>query len=178
MEKGIVVRDGAIGDVVATRDAFETDEGGNARTIQLVDMASRQAVLELIRGISGWIYDPDALNVDSFPAELTDNLIDCGDKSTLIVVPEFQSHLGTVDITPIAYFRYWDGAAESEIPRILETKRTSVNATEMADAFQNTGVSPYVYLAPTIAWDVLGAKKIGLHITSVASGVKLRGGMI
>ena len=50
VEKGTKVKDDSSGDIVATRDALETDEGANPRVIEIVDFASRSIAWSPVRG--------------------------------------------------------------------------------------------------------------------------------
>jgi len=103
-ERAVKVKEGQSGENVALREAYETDELGASRVVELVDFASRQVELQDVRGwMDSAVSSADGLDLDSLPGELVANLIDTGDKSTLVVRPEHAVTDGEVDITPIIY---------------------------------------------------------------------------
>lgn len=101
-EQAIRVSDDRTGDYVATRDAYEQDAESQDRVIQLVDLAYRQVTLNEIRGIGTFLDTQDGVDLSSLPSELTDNLIEMGDKRVLIVEALHEADDGEVLITPIA----------------------------------------------------------------------------
>lgn len=101
-EQAIRVSDDRTGDYVATRDAYEQDAESLDRVIQLVDLAYRQVTLNEIRGIGTPIDAADGVDLSSLPSELTDNLIEMGDKRVLIVEALHDANDGEVLVTPVA----------------------------------------------------------------------------
>lgn len=158
-EKGTPIEDGASGDVIATRDAFETDESANSRVIQRFDLASGRGPSPLgtaTRGSAGVLNTIDALDLSNLPLDLTSNLLDVGDKSVVVIQAEFSgSGAQPVTVTPIMF----DAEATPGVLGVLESK-TLVQPY----AFHNNGL----YVTQAAFWDTLGAHKIGLHVTSWA----------
>jgi len=157
-EKGTPIEDGASGDVVATRDAFELDSvGGASRVIQRVDFASGRGPSPLgtaKRGSAGILNSIDTLNLTALPTDLTSNLIDVGDKSTLILQVEFTTSTAQdIVITPLMY----DNAGTPGIMGVMQAHPFSLDY-----AFYKGGAN---YITPAFSWDTLGAHKIGIHIT-------------
>lgn len=158
-EKGTPIEDGASGDVIATRDAFETDSvGGASRVIQRIDFASGRGPSPLgnaKRGSAGTLNTIDTLNLASLPSDLTSNLIDVGDKSTLVVFVEFTSSSAQdIVITPIMF----DKEASPGVMTVMPSHTFGIDY-----AFYKSASS---YVTASYAWDTMGAHKIGLHVTA------------
>ena len=166
-EQATRISDQHSGDYIATRDAIETD-GTNARVIQLMDFASRQLPSPAtIRGISSFIGSVDGVDLASLPAELTNNLIDVGDKSTLLVFPRHSVSIGEVAITPIIF---------NDAGTAIGVRATKTSGMGTA-LFAISGV----YYSPQLVWDTQGSEKIGLHITTISGAgntVRLLAGVI
>lgn len=157
-EKSIRIADAASGSYMATRDAFETD-GSNARVIERVDFAGGKFVTPIgnaTRGHSAMISAAETFDLTNLPADLTGNLITVGDKSLLCVAVEQSVSGGTCTITPILY----DNEATPGIVGILIPKTFT-----QPYAFRR-GASSGNYVLPVLSWDVLGAYKIGLHVSA------------
>lgn len=155
-EQATRISDQHSGDYIATRDATETD-GTNPRVIQLMDFASRQLPSPAtVRGIGSFVNSADGVDLASLPAEITNNLISIGDKSTLLVFPRHSVSDGEVVITPIIF-----NDAGTAI---------GVRATKSSGMGTALFIVSGVYYSPQLVWDTQGAEKIGLHIT-VISGV-------
>ena len=160
-EKGIIVADQASGESIACRDAFETDDGSNNRIIQRVDFASGRGPSPLgtaVRGSSAAVSSADGTDLTSLPTDLTDNLIDVGDKSMLIVIAEQSASNGSVDITPLMF----DNQATPAIMGGGIKQRASVGNPAL-----RRGSSSGDYISNVLTWDLNGAHKIGLHITAI-----------
>jgi hypothetical protein len=173
-EKSIRLADAASGLRMATRDAFETDDGANPRVIERVDFASGKFVSPIgdaKRGNSAAISAADTLDLTSLPSDLTSNLIVVGDKGLLVVAAEQSVSGGSVVVTPILY----DNEASPGIVTLLPPK------TYIQPYAFRRGASSGNYVLPAQAWDVFGAYKIGLHITAItgtSNAVKLWGWVI
>lgn len=112
----------------------------------------------------------DGLNLNSLPTELLANLITVGDKVTLLVNPEHTANDGGVAVTPIVF-----NDAGTAVLAVLE-KKTSTMSTLFR---RGSGSGPYI--SEQLQWDVTGAPKVGLHITTItgtSNGVLLRTGVV
>ncbi len=168
-EQGTRVAHQESGSYVATRDAYELDSLGNPRVIQLIDFASRQLVRSVIRGDGTPISSADGTDLTNLPVNLTGNLLTVGDKSTLLIDTEFSADTGDVDITPV-YFKS-DGVT---VEGIGETKTSAMGSAKF-----RYGAATGNYAGPRLQWDVQGAVKIGIHVTSINTGsCVVYGGMI
>ena len=97
-EKGIIVDDGTLGDIVATRDAVSTDEAGFPRTIQIVDFASRKASFIAMReGISS----DDPSDIESMSGNIFSNMRTVGDRHLFTAMVDHSVADGSVNITPV-----------------------------------------------------------------------------
>lgn len=162
-EKGILITDQAGGESVATRDAFEQDNDTNARVIQRIDFAVDHIVTPMGVALRTGLEYPDNKYITNFPAQLTDNLIVCGDKAKLVICVEFLDPGTTqeVKITPIMY----DNEATPGVVSTMEMKTFSVSSDTI---YRDS--NPKQFLAVTQVWDLTGAYKIGLHATSIIGG--------
>lgn len=159
-EKSIRLADAASGLRMATRDAFETDDGANYRVIERVDFASGKFVSPIgnaKRGNSSAISTADAFDLTALPSDLTSNLIDVGDKSMICVTVEQSVSGGTITITPILY----DNEVTPGVVGILSPK-----VFTQPYAFRR-GASSGNYVLPVISWDICGGYKIGLHVSAI-----------
>lgn len=167
-EQSTRIADQRSGDYIATRDAVENDDGGNPRTIQLLDFSSRQFPYphDIIRNS---INTPDTVILDNLPVSLTDYLIDIGDKSLLVVDVEHLVSTGSVTITPIIF----DDTGSNVVT--IRASKTSAMGTA---AFRKSPAG--LFVSPQLTWDVQGAEKIGLHVTAISAGnaVIIYGGVI
>jgi hypothetical protein len=173
-EKSTRIADGATGNFIAMRDAFEPDSGSNARVIERVDFASGKFVSPIgnaARGNSNPITVIDSLDLTNLPADLTNNLLVVGDKSLLCVAVEQTVTGGGVIITPLLY----DNAVTPCLVGLLIPKQF----TQLYAFRRGAGSGNFVLNAQ--AWDVFGAHKIGLHITAItgtSNGIKVWGWVI
>jgi len=149
------------GDFIATRTSYDTDQNSNDRVVQRFDLASERGPSPLgtaNRGSSGTLNDIDVLDLTTLSSDLTNNLIDIGDKSMLVVSVELSaSTTNSVIITPIMF----DNENTPGVMGILESK-----AFNLAYDFKKASTSGYI--PATKIWDTSGAHKIGLHITEWA----------
>jgi hypothetical protein len=99
----------------------------------------------------------DPSDLTNLPTDLTSHLITVGDKSMLCVAVEQTVTDGTVTITPILY----DNEETPGIVGILPQRVFSPQNT------LRRGAGSGNYLLPIQMWDIVGAYKIGLHITSL-----------
>ena len=172
VERGTKVKDDSIGDIIATRDALETDEGANARVIEIIDFASRKATFVEVRGdISGGtpVSVADGVDLDSLHADIAGNAITIGDKSAVILEAWHTQNDGVLKVTPIFF--------QGSTPMIGETKQTQMGTAMFTAAPAGPGT---VYHSPLLSWDCLGAESVGFHITelSASNGVYLNAGVI
>lgn len=106
------------------------------------------------------------------------------DGNNLGIIMFSASYLGVGEVRPRAY--YYDGYSEgarlaieydtldTENLSILPTKSTAMGTAKFVDNYGK-------YVSPMLAWEIYGAKKIGLHITQIGgtgNGVKVRAGVI
>jgi hypothetical protein len=173
-EGSIRIADALTGPRMATTDAVEPDGSSNARVMERVTFGSGKLTSPLgnsTRGNSAAISSAETADVTSLPADLTGNLITVGDKSMLVVTAEQTVSGGTVTVTPIVY----DNEGTPGVFGCLESKLFT-----QAGAFRR-GAGSGTYLMNVQRWDVSGAYKIGLHVTSItgtSNGVKLWGRVI
>jgi len=173
-EKSIRIADAASGSRMATRDAFEVDDGANARVIERVDFAGGKFASPIgnaKRGNSAAISAAETFDLTNLPSDLTSNLITVGDKSMLCVSVEQSTSGGTVTITPILY----DSEGTPGIVGVLAPKTFTQPYAFRRGAYSGN------YVLPVLTWDVCGAHKIGLHvsaITGAANGAKAWGWVI
>ena len=102
-EQATRIKDQSSGDYIATRDANEQDAEAHNRVIQLVDLASRQLLSPAIIRGAALVTAADGVDLEDLPADLTGNLIEVGDRKTLIVNPEHSANDGGIGITPLIY---------------------------------------------------------------------------
>lgn len=173
-EKATRIADGATGNRIATRDAFEVDAEANPRTIELVDFASRKfasPVGNAVRGNSTLISGADSLDLTAPPAELTTNLLTVGDKSVLCVAAEQSVSGGTVTVTPILF----DNEATPHVVGVLP----SMVFTQPYAFRRGSGSGNYVL--PVQMRDAAGAHRIGLHVTALtgtSNGARVYGWLL
>lgn len=181
-EKGILVADAGSGESVACRDAVETDNDGNARIIQRVDVCKGKGGVLPSGGTPYGLRLVNAVDSKDIETEYASaRLISIGDKSTLVVFVDFELDQDqSVDITPVIF----NAEATPECIGILETKTfsmTSGNAlykgsgsaasgsgsgSGLGSVLPSEGWTGY-QMAQCKSWDVLGAYNIMLHITSL-----------
>ena len=118
-EKSTRIAEAISGEYIATRDAYENDDGAHARTIQIVDTASRQIdTWTDMRGTSVTkISSNDSVDLESF----SETTLTVGDKTTVVVSTVHSENNGSVTITPICY-------TSSGVFVPLESKTTAVGA--------------------------------------------------
>jgi len=173
-ESSIIIANDSSGTRLAVRSAFEKDNG-NDRFIERVDFASGKfdaALGDAIRGNSSMISTADSTDLTNLPSDLTNNLITVGDNSVLIVFPEHSVSNGSVTITPLLY----NNDNPNYIVGMLSPKTSSVSTPVL-----RRGSSSGNYISPALSWDILGAYKVGLHISAISgtsNSVKLYGYVI
>ena len=156
-EKGIIVADAASGESIATRDAFEQDDGSNARVIQRVDICRGRLITPVtaIRTFSSGASDGN-LNLNSLPADLTANLIDAGDKGSFAFWIEWSSGNANTITCYIVYFAS-DGTTVIGVSNAINfnfSSSTPIRGTASSD--------PHVSELKLI--DIPGAAKIGVSV--------------
>lgn len=158
----IRIANAASGNRIQAIDAVETDGDGYSTIMERIVAGSAKLPTVLgtaTRGSSGMISAVDALDLTALPADLSTHLITVGDKTLLVVVCEMSLNTGTVTVTPLLY----DSQATPVVMTPLESKTFSCYY------YFRRGSSSGNYVASVRYWDVLGAYKIGLHITALSS---------
>ena len=87
-ETSILIADQTGGEVLAMRDAYELDDGSNARLIQRVSLANLHFPYP-IGDPTRTFSTADSKDIDACPAELITNIVEMGDKSNLLLLAEF-----------------------------------------------------------------------------------------
>lgn len=100
----------------------------------------------------------DTFDLTALPAELTQNLITVGDKSSLVVFAEQFTSGGLVAVTPIVF----DNEASPGVVAVLTPRMFA-----QPYAFRR-GTGSGMYVLPTQIWDCMGAYKIGLHMSYIS----------
>jgi len=170
-EQSTRIADQDTGDYVATRDAYEQDDALNNRVIQIIDWAGRQLTPTAIRGGAAAVTTVDGVDLTALPADLTGNLLTVGDKTVIVVIPEHSAEDGGVYVTPIIF-----NDAGDTVLGVRTTKSSAMGTIKFRQ-----GAASGIYSSPALEWDVMGAVKIGLHITQIdgtANEVILKGGLI
>lgn len=83
-EKGILIKEQVGGKNIATVDALALDSNSNARTIQLMDISEGHLPSPFVP-VRNNVTVADGYDLDNLPADLTNNLITCGDKANLMI---------------------------------------------------------------------------------------------
>jgi hypothetical protein len=175
IETATRVQDDGSGDYIATRSANEQDEGANDRKIQLVDFASRNCELYLLRNEAGPLADPAELEY----GEPQGDQIEMGDKSTLIVYPAFETDSGSVSVTPIGEYDCDDYPVVGGGPNIPFPFPTKSSAMGSVGFYMVLYMYGPLYLGPPMVWDGLGAERIWLHVSALTGpSVSLLAGVI
>jgi len=156
-DKSIIVSDSQrAGHAVATRDALEPDASGNARMIQLVDLAGRR--LENGLPFRYYISSDMGVDLDSPSQTMLDNLIWVGDCDRVVCQLLHSQAGGSAVVTPVVF----DAAGNAV--GVLESKASGV-ATPFT-LTEHFGYSQY-YASPMLGWPTWGAAGIGLHISQL-----------
>lgn len=158
-EKGLLTLSVAGGTSVATRSAAELDDLSAARVIPLVD-ASRDHVPVTFGTPTRTITSSDGYIIPNAPAELTNNLITCGDKHSLVVYSEFTAASGgqSASIIPVLFD---NEASPNIVGALAELETDGIWAYQTA----NSGRYPH----NALTWEVYGAYKIGILIPYLSS---------
>lgn len=165
-EQSMLLKDQTGGESIALRDAFELDELSNPRIIPQVNLANLHFPSPLwtrTRRVSA----ADPLTLTTCPAELTLNMIECGDKTRLVVLAEFATTTAQeIKVSPIVY----TGSPGSYVA-IGEIWRRSLSvdgATSLHRFVDTSGQlsDPYIWNMEFESSSFLsGANHIALHIT-------------
>jgi len=186
-EKGILVSDASSGESVACRDAVELDNDSNARIIQRVDVSKgKVGTLPINSAANGLrqVNNADSKDIETLTSSNPPYFIEVGDKSTLVVFVDFELDQDQdVDITPIIF----NDETTPECIGVLETKNfamttgstlykgtgagsgsgsASGSAAGLGSVYPSEGWTGY-QMAGSNTWDVCGAHKIILHVTSL-----------
>lgn len=155
-EKGTLRASLVGGESIATRDAFDLDGDSNPRVIQRFDIANVRFPSPMGTAIRTSVAAVDPIEETNFPAEITANLIDCGDKTKLVIWAEGSGNdISTIDIIPLVY--------TAEVTPVLVgsliEKRLNLSGTIIHRVNGGNGA-----LTSMISWDLLGAPKIGIWV--------------
>lgn len=155
-EKGTLVNIQAGGESIAAWDAVETDESANARYIQRIDLATGHIPSPKGSAIRAAVTVADPLDVPNIPAEVITNLIDCGDKKTLIVEVEFAiSAVNNVEIVPLVF--------DDEVtPGLISSFNRVTFQVTASSPSQNTDGTQAISAPNQVTWDIKGASRIGI----------------
>lgn len=161
MERGTRIRSAATGgDVIATRTATQTTSTGDARVIQLVDLAPRQLAdwSRVIRTVSA----ADGVDLSTvLTAPFVAAALRIGDCGHVVVSPRFTASAGAATITPLVL--HDDGQGVVTCVGLLAAKSASAGTLQQ---------SPH-WLAPLLVWETQGASMLGLHVTAFTGGGEL-----
>ena len=159
--KSIRLADAASGNRMQVVDASEVDSEAFATVMERVVSGSLKLPTTIgtaIRGASAAVGADTSVDTTALDAGLLANLIEVGDGSLLVVHCDMTLN-GTITVTPIVF----DDQVSPSVVTVLASKTFSCST-----AFRRgTGAGNYVAAAQV--WDVLGAHKIGLSITSVSA---------
>lgn len=166
------IADAASGNRMQAIDASEVDSSGYATVMERVVSGTAKLPTSMgnaTRGQSAYITAAESFDLTALPADLTGNLIECGDSSIIEVFCDMTAN-GTITVTPIIF----DGQATPVAVSEMESKMFS-----KVYAFRR-GSGSGDYPAPSQVWDTRGAINIGLHVSAVSSGntCKLWGKMV
>ena len=159
-EKGNLILPQAGGNVIATRDGVELDDIEQTRLIPLVDFSTKGLPSPMGVATRSGITGADTRDLSLIPADITDNLITCGDASTLVVFTEFATITGgwqEARIIPLIF----DDEASPNVMFALEN--------QLVESYSTTpyrGTGPLQILGPRVSWNILGASQIGLLVSS------------
>lgn len=185
MELGTRIRSAVSGgDVIATRSAVQATATGDARVIQLVDLAARQ-LADWQRRLRADVSadDPTALEAVNLPLVAAGSatawfasgsdlsgLIRVGDCDRLVVAPSHTAAGGQATITPVVC--ELDESDTWLTPVALLEPQFST-ATALQDR-------KFRYMAPVLVWDTQGASVLVLHVSGLSSGntIHLHGGAL
>lgn len=157
-EKSIMIYESDDGKRIAIRDGHETDESANARYIERVDFASGKFPTPIGTATRASVSSVDGVDLTSLPVGLTGNLLTVGDKSILCVGVEQLTSGGSATITPILF----DNEASPGVVGIL-TSKTALQSTYNFRRGSGSGL----YVLTVLVWDLIGAYKVGLHISAI-----------
>lgn len=168
-EKGILLEDQDDGKSLATRDAYELDDLSNAREIQRIEYGitpCRKLPSPLGSPVREDITGPDSLDLSLMPSEITDNIIDCGDATTLIILTEFATadNSQAMNIIPLVFDASTGTAVANVIgmlPVMYVQVRTYSNAARNADGSD--------LLGEVLSTALRGAPRIGILVRSGTS---------
>lgn len=177
-EKGLRIKDQTEGLSIACRDAYELDENSDSRIFQITDRSSGQITRPAGSPTRSAILVSDGLDLSNLPADVTDNLIECGDKHTLVCYYEF------LDTTASQYCKVQPLLFDNEVtPGIIAALDTSSVSCNSASSYLYQTSQGGRYLADAYSWNVVGAYKVGLYVSYLdlkggSNGINLRGFMV
>jgi len=176
-EKGILVADASSGESIACRDGYENDDDSNARIVQLVDQSQRQHDISWGSGGTPPVREfyssdsSDGTDLSTTPADILNNALTCGDKTTLVISAKYAvaSDAEIITVTPIVIGAN-DYALGFLTPKTISSFKPD-GGTAITKAFHRLSGPDPVNLIEILTWNVLGAYKVGLHVaTNTADG--------
>lgn len=160
------IANAASGNRVQAVEAVELDRDGNATVMERIILGSEKAPSSLHTFRSGEPTGADTFDLTAIPSDITDNLLTVGDKSMLVLFGHMVSSSGTAIVTPIAF----DDSSTPAFKFILEPK-----SFFLPYAFR-LGSASGLYVSFPQTWDLMGAIKIGVHISANSStGIDIYG---
>lgn len=167
-EKGLLIANqtGSHSTSIACRDAYELDESSNARLIQRVNydiMPCKKMPSPMGTQIRTGVAAPDSLDLSAMPADLTNNIIDCGDATYIVIWVEFAAN-GDQEITLDPLIFDTTGNTNTDVLGTLEQVYsycyTGSEPSRNTDGTQQLGLTcSYV--------KTNGAKRVGIHVDPV-----------
>lgn len=163
-EKGTLIVNQIAGQSIAIRDAYEVDDLGNPRMISRVQRVKHQCPANPVPFIRTGITGLDSLDLSSLIADITDNIIDCGNRTHLAIYGEFLGSLNTqnIRVMPIVF----DSQGSPGIVTLLKKQTISVGSTSVTRNADNTCRFPQ---NQTAHWDLAGARKVGALVVDTAT---------
>ena len=158
-ETSILINDQTGGEVLAMRDAYETDGGSNARIVQRVSLANLHFASPL-SAATRTVTTADSKDIDACPAELITNIVEMGDKSNLILFAEFTAS-GTQDCrVALVFFDENDVAIAMHYPNSLNSS---------SYVYRTTGETNQLTEALVLNESIKRMSRIGIHIYSTTT---------
>ena len=174
-EKNITIANAATGENVACYDSYDRGSVNPypLRITQLVDMSQRKTGFNISME-SGLMRD-DVTTTDSAifttpPSGITDNLLVCGDKTTLVVACHYLMTDATkkLTLTPIIFDDNETAAVVGFLtPRVVSSYKPA-GGTIITQPFYKAAGGNW-NISEMLSWNVLGADQIGIHIACDSS---------
>ena len=163
-EKGILILDQADGESIACRDANALDGDDNPRIIQRLCKSVAQLPMPLGTPTRTNVVADDTYDLESLPADLTDNLITMGDKSRIAVYSLFGSVNGSAYITLLLFDNEASPTVIGKLAHLYIGNNCYGNHYTKAGATKSLG-------RVTIAdfENTQGAQRVGIHVDDLTN---------